>query len=243
MDGDAKAYARALCQYEYCWQQDLDEVVHERDYEKIRWITKRFPTQADILHLPVIECWGDAEHATGRRHSWKWRLSRNKPNITHGVNVHARMVKEDTGEVYAKEGMSDSCEYVDLVTYEPLSHTGFYTQEWEQARQTNPKQFGELMNAIMERVPCVYHYSWFNLSKKIDQFTINWNKQWNVLYQKELPPRFPKDADRAKLVKKLYAEGGEENDPIKYKWELKHSHPAIMDDWINENTERLKATG
>ena len=56
-DGDAKGFARALCQGDFAWQQDLDEVVHERDYDRVKWMTKRFPSQADILHLPVVECW------------------------------------------------------------------------------------------------------------------------------------------------------------------------------------------
>ena len=32
-DGLQKALARALCTGEFCWQQDSDEVVHERDYD------------------------------------------------------------------------------------------------------------------------------------------------------------------------------------------------------------------
>jgi ADP-heptose:LPS heptosyltransferase/glycosyltransferase involved in cell wall biosynthesis len=55
MDGLQKAFARALCENEFLWQQDCDEVVHEDDYEKIKMIAKRFPTEADVLHLPIIE--------------------------------------------------------------------------------------------------------------------------------------------------------------------------------------------
>ena len=65
-------------------------------------------------------------------------FSRNLPNINHGVNKHARLTNE-AGQVYAKEGMSDSCEYIDLVTYEPLPHTGFYTSELEKIRITDPE--------------------------------------------------------------------------------------------------------
>jgi ADP-heptose:LPS heptosyltransferase len=49
IDGMQKAYARALCENEFLWQQDVDEVVHEDDYEKIKMITKRFPSNFDIL--------------------------------------------------------------------------------------------------------------------------------------------------------------------------------------------------
>src|SRR5579859_5620527 len=51
MDGMQKAFARALCEHEFLWQFDCDEIVHENDYEKVKTITKRFP-QCDILHLP-----------------------------------------------------------------------------------------------------------------------------------------------------------------------------------------------
>ena len=35
-DGLQKAMARAICTGEFCWQQDSDEVVHERDYGLIK---------------------------------------------------------------------------------------------------------------------------------------------------------------------------------------------------------------
>lgn len=240
-DGDAKAFARAMCSHEFCWQQDLDEVVHEKDYERIKWLTRRFPTQAHILHLPVIELWGDQrdghQYVTGRRHSWKWRLSRNRPEITHGINIHARLTDEKTGNIYAREGMSDGCEYIDIATFEMLPHAGFYTSNLEQVRTTYPEQYGIIMNKLFEQVPSVYHYSWWDLHGKIKQFETNWDRQWSVLYQKQLPPRFP-DADKNELVNRLYDAGGEDNDTIKYKFKLEHSHPAIMEDWLNEHSHK-----
>ena len=35
-DGQQKAVARSLCKGEWCWQMDIDEVVHENDYGKIK---------------------------------------------------------------------------------------------------------------------------------------------------------------------------------------------------------------
>ena len=97
-----------------------------------------------------------------------------------------------------------------------------------------------------EKLVTVYHYSWFNLRNKVNQFAQNWDKQWNVLYQKENVKRFPEATSEAainKLVEKLYKDGGEESDPVKYKFKLEHSHPAIMKDWIAENTEKAKSHG
>lgn len=242
MDGDAKAFARALCTNEFCWQQDLDEVVHEADYDKIKLITKRFPSQADILHLPVVECWGDEKHVTGRRHAWKWRLSKNLSHITHGVNKHARLTDEKTGRVYAREGMSDSCEYVDLVSYEMLPHVGFYTQQLDMLRVSSPAAYAETINSAFDNLPCVFHYSWFDIPQKIRQFRVNWDKQWRVLYQTENKERFPgvdTEEQIQALAKKLKEQGGEDCDQVKYSFELKRSHPAVMADWIAKHNAKL----
>ena len=127
MDGMQKAYGRAMCTGEFLWQQDVDEVVHEDDYEKVRKLVKRFPKQVDLLHLPIVELWGDSKTVRTDRHSWKWRLSRNNFRISHGIATHARLVDEETGKVYAKAGQSDGCEYVDIMTNEYITHGGFYT--------------------------------------------------------------------------------------------------------------------
>jgi ADP-heptose:LPS heptosyltransferase/glycosyltransferase involved in cell wall biosynthesis len=237
MDGMMKAYARAFCTNDFLWQQDCDEVVHENDYEKIKMIAKRFPNDADILHLPVIELWGNEKTVTGRRHCWKWRMSRNKPEITHGINAHARLTDEKTGKVYARDGMSDGCEYVNVMSYEPLPHVGFYNQQIEMARQHMPERYAEGINEVFDQLPSVFHYSWCSLENKINQFKNKWDRQWNVLYQTENKARFP-EADTPEKVKdlaqKLYDEGGEDSDQLKYKFELKRSNPAIMEEWLKD---------
>jgi len=240
MDGMQKAYARAFCdaENEFLWQQDCDEVVHEDDYEKIKLITKRFPVESDILHLPIAELWGDGQTVTGRRHSWKWRLSKNKPEITHGINKHARLTNEKTGKVYAKQGMSDGCEYINVMTNEMLSHTGFYLQnrQIEATRLGSPEDYANIMNQVFTTLPSVYHYSWASLPRKIKNFTEKWNKQWNVLYQTDNVERFPGVKTKAqikKLAKVLYEEGGEKEDAIKYKFALQKKGPAIMEEWLS----------
>ena len=124
IDGNQKAFARCLCENEILVQFDVDELAHEIDIEKWKLLAKKFPKDTDILHLPVVELWGDLEHSTYRRHMWKWRISRNKPEITHAINKHARLTDETTGKVYARKGMSDGCEYANVMTYDPKSeHT------------------------------------------------------------------------------------------------------------------------
>jgi hypothetical protein len=142
--------------------------------------------------------------------------------------------------------MSDGCEYVDLVSYEPLPHVGFYNQQLEAIRIQDPEQYGKVMNQIFDQIPSVYHYSWFNIENKINQFKVNWTQQWNILYQKKLPERFPGiDTPTAirETARRLAEQGGEDSDEIKYRFELTRAHPAIMDDYIQEQKQQLKKTG
>ena len=238
MDGMQKAFARALCEHDYLWQMDADEVVHEDDYEKIKAITKRFPSEADILHLPVVELWGSPDTVTGRRHSWKWRMSRNKPQITHGINIHARLTDDETGRIYAKEGFSDGCEYINVMNSDHINHVGFYNQNIEQARVNDPKAYADVMNKVFESVPSVYHYSWCSLRGKVNQFKTKWDRQWSVLYRTENKERFPgveTEEEIEQLVKELYDKGGERSDEIKYKFKLNKSNPKIMQEWLKKN--------
>jgi len=240
IDGLQKAYARAMCDSDsdFLWQQDADEIVHENDYNKIKMITKRFPN-ADILHLPVIELWGDSKHATGRRHCWKWRMSRNKPDITHSINAAARLTNEKTGKIYAKDGMSDGCEYVNTMTYQMVPHVGFYSEQIEAARRHMPKDYEKGINEVFEKLPSVWHTSWMNIDKKIKQLKKggSWDRLWSLLYQKESMERFPgieTEEQIQELAKKLSDDGGEAGDEVKYKFEVTQNPPKLLTEWIEK---------
>ena len=84
-DGQQKALARAICTGDFCWQQDSDEIVHENDYQKVRDMVSSFPTNIDLVALPVVEFWGRTDKARIDVNPWKWRISRNAPHITHGI--------------------------------------------------------------------------------------------------------------------------------------------------------------
>ena len=240
VDGLQKAYARALCEGEILVQFDVDEIAHEADYEKWKLVAKRFPKDADILHLPVVELWGDEKHCTTRRHVWKWRMSRNKPEITHGINKHARITNEQTGVVYAKKGMSDGCEYVNAMTYDPLSHVGFYNQNYEIARMHMPEDFAKAINNVVNILPSVWHTSWMDIPRKLKQLQPSgvWDRMWSLLYQEETQNRFSdvnfsnqEQVDR--LVTKLIAEGGELGDQVKGKFLIDKTPPKLLQDWVS----------
>ena len=235
MDGMQKAFGRAMVspEAEFLWQQDADEVVHERDYAKIADVCRRFPADVDVVHLPIIELWGDSQHARTDRHSWKWRLSRNNIRVTHGININARQVDPKTGRIYAKEGMSDGCEMIDMVTGQNLPHRGFYSSELEKLRVGDPHEYGRQMNAIFDRLPSVWHYSWADLKRKVRNFRDFWDQQWRVLYQTPPKPRFPDVVTDEQVDQKaleLFFQGGEHG--MAATFELDGEPPAVMKGWM-----------
>lgn len=244
IDGSQKAFSRALCTKDMLVQFDLDEIAHEKDYDNWKTLTKRFPKHVDILHLPVVELWGDLEHATLRRHTWKWRMSRNNPSITHGINAHARLTNEETGKVYAKKGLSDGCEYVNPMTNEMLPHTGFYLQnrQLEMMRHQAPEEFAKAMNQIYSLLPSVWHTSWLNIPNKLRQLQPGgmWDKLWSLLYQEPTQNRFPgvdfsNESQVSELAQKLYEQGGEDSDQIKGRFKLTNAAPKLLQEWQEKN--------
>lgn len=236
MDGMQKAFGRAMCSGEFLWQQDADEVVHERDYVKIRNLAKKFPKDAKLISLPVVELWGDGETVRTDRHSWKWRFSRNDFVITHGIVKHARVYDQKTGKLFAKKNMSDGCEYIDIMTGEYIPHKNFYTQELEQLRLQNPEEYGKKMNQLFNELPSVFHYSWANIYRKIGNFIDFWDRSWQNLYNEtSREPRFPgisTDEQIAEKAEQMKAQGGEHGKAPTFK--LVGGNPEIMKSWLTE---------
>lgn len=186
-DGQQKARARARCTEKYCWQQDVDEIVHEDHYAKIHAIIRQFPVFVDLISLPVIEYWGGYDKVRCDINPWKWRLSRNKNYITHGVPKHLQKFDENE-EMYALPG-TDGCDFIHKETSEPLQHASFYTQEMhdlrEQALTGNNAallEYNKLFNNLIDQVPSVFHYSWFDLERKIKTYKNFWQTHWESLY-------------------------------------------------------------
>lgn len=189
-DGMQKAEARAMCTKEFCWQMDGDEVVHEDDAPKIADICRSLPRGIDILALPVIEYWGGPEKVRMDIQPWKWRLSRNVPHITHGIPKELRRTDAD-GQLFAAEG-TDGCDMIHKDTGERLPHLNFYTSDVDNARKIamigNEQarvQYEQWFNAAVLQLPCVFHYSWFDLPRKIKLYRDYWQNHWNALWDKD----------------------------------------------------------
>ena len=189
-DGAQKAEARSRCTGEYCWQQDADEVVHEDDYGKIVNLVANFPQHADLMSLPVIEYWGGPDKVRMDINPWKWRLSRNADYITHGIPAHFRQV-DDTGNTYSSPG-TDGCDYIHIETGEPVPHLSFYTENVHGCRLAALggndeafEQYARWFSSLVDTLPGVHHYSWYDIERKIRTYKNYWSKHWQSLYNIE----------------------------------------------------------
>tara|TARA_Y100000034_G_scaffold40406_1_gene49804 strand:+ start:9180 stop:11108 length:1929 start_codon:yes stop_codon:yes gene_type:complete len=256
-DGLQKALARVLCTGEFCWQQDSDEIVHEDDYEKIKNLSKILPKNIDLLALPVIEYWGGPDKVRVDINPWKWRFSRNKPHITHGVPKQLRKFDEN-GDMYSLPG-TDGCDYIRSDTFERIEFANFYTPEIEGLRSqvftdTDAlSKYTEWFQGITNNLPGVHHYSWYDLERKIKTYKNYWSKHWQSLYnisQDDTPENnmfFDKpwadvsDEDINNLAKRLSTEMGgwifhkkidfSEKTPH---MKLSQGNPEIIKKWIDK---------
>ena len=259
-DGANKALARSLCTGDFCWQMDSDEVVHENDYDKIKNLVKHLPKQINLLALPVIEYWGSKGKVRLDVNVWKWRLSRNIPMITHGIPAALRKF-DDEGDLYSAPG-SDGCDYIIASSYEPVPFATFYTPDVERARQAvlaGDKvvlgHFSNWFNSVVENMPCVFHFSWFNIRRKIETYKGYWSRHWESLFnekQDDTPENnkfFDKrwsdvsNAEIDALAVKLQDEMGgwvfhrrvDFTSPTPH-LECKRTMPAVIENWAKRNS-------
>ena len=186
-DGMQKAEARSRCTSEFLWQMDSDEIVHENDVIKIQELCRNFPAQADLVSLPVIEYWGGPDKVRMDVNPWKWRLSKNKPHITHGIPDDLRR-KDADDNLYAAPG-TDGCDYIHKETFERIPHASFYSAEVENARRLAMngnneayKAYSDWFQNVVDQLPGVHHYSWFDLERKIKTYRGYWQTHWESLY-------------------------------------------------------------
>jgi len=257
-NGQQKAAARTLCTKEWCWQVDIDEVIHEADYEKVKVLLRQIPKQVKMLSLPVIEYWGGSEKVRVDINPWKWRLSRNDPHITHDVNANHRRYDE---EGYLFSLGSDGDDYVHTDSYQIIPDTNFYTPELHQVRMqamggdvNSLKAYEDYMNKVVDQLPGVHHYSWFDLKRKVLSYKNFWSKHWASLYNKTIEDV----AENNKFFDKPWSEVTDEeidnivvrmkeemggwvfHDRINFKkptpWMKIHKgHPIIMNKWLEKH--------
>jgi glycosyltransferase involved in cell wall biosynthesis len=256
-DGQQKAIARTLCKSEWCWQQDVDEVIHEDDYEKITKLLTQLPKSSDLISLPIIEYWGGSEKIRIDVNPWKWRLSKNNPQITHDVPTKQRAY-DSSGNLFSLG--SDGCDYVYVGNYDVVPDVSFYTPQLHQVRvavmqdSNNIDAFNAYQNymrQVYNQLPSVRHYSWFDIKRKIYTYKNYWSKHWASIYNKTVedvaennmffdkPWSEVSDEEIVQLSDKMKNEMGgwifhtRINFDTPTKWiTLDNSHPSIMSAWL-----------
>jgi len=186
-DGLLKAEARKYCTKDFCWQMDADEVLPENDYRKVFELSRNLSPDIDLVSLPVIEYWGSKEKARMDVTPWKWRLSRNKPNITHGIPHFLRQTDSE-GRTYAKPG-TDGCDYIDSTTGELIPHASFYVEGAHNARllalggnEEARISYSAWFKAAAVALPTVRHSSWLDIERKVKTYRNYWQSHWESLY-------------------------------------------------------------
>ena len=186
-DGKQKAYARSLCNSDFCWQMDSDEFVLPEQYGSIREMVRRFPALSDLIALPVFEFWGSMNKVRVDVNPWKWRLSRNLSHITHGIPKELRRFDEN-GDLYTAQG-SDTCDYINNETFERIRFIAYYSEEVEKIRlmalqgdEESLDKYQDWAQNISSAIPCVYHTSWLDMERKVNFYKNFWSKFWCSQY-------------------------------------------------------------
>jgi glycosyltransferase involved in cell wall biosynthesis len=184
-DGLQKAEARKRCTMEFCWQQDADEVLPKADFEKVRKLCINWPKMTDLIALPVVDLWADKIRMDVT--PWKWRLSKNKGYITHGIPAPLRRLDEN-GEVFASVG-TDGCDYIHAENHSIVPFLNFYVEQANNARiaalmgnKDAKAQYELWFQTIIHTLPTPIHYSWQDIERKITTYKNYWQKHWESLY-------------------------------------------------------------
>lgn len=223
MDGNQKAYSRAFCTKEYCLQFDTDQIFEDGEQFKLKDLLRSFPPNQKLMHFLTIDLFGTINTIEKKEwyisrdyHMSRFALSKNLDEITHGINVHARVVDKDSGKIYSKPGLSDGAEYINVLTGEMIPHFGPWNQTIDQLRLTDEKTYSEIINKLYKDWPHFWHVSWCPIEKKIKHFVRFWDKQWNLLYNTKNKARWFEGVDSNDITKdmikdeaeKLFKQGG-----------------------------------
>jgi hypothetical protein len=94
--------------------------------------------------------------------------------------------------MYALPG-TDGCDMIHARTGECIPFIGFYTGEAHDARnkalqgdEASKTAYEEWFAKVVEGLPSVYHFSWFNMERKIHTYKNYWSSHWQSLYDQKV---------------------------------------------------------
>jgi ADP-heptose:LPS heptosyltransferase/glycosyltransferase involved in cell wall biosynthesis len=181
--GDEKTHARRCCEIgNYLIQFDADEIISEPYPGAIRKLIEE-NRDIQVIDLPVINFYGNDRTIRLEPASWKWRISKNDPNIVHGVHAEARAM-DDKGRVIMDKRRSDSCEYIYADTCQIAKHKPVFDLQYEikhqEARQDADKReiYAKFLTEFVRSNIVIFHYSWFDLNRKQKNGEF-WDNTWH----------------------------------------------------------------
>ena len=190
-DGETKAIARKNCTGDYLIQLDLDEIfVGTRS--QVEDMIKKGNLNKDnpVLALPVAEPWGSSGKIRVDINPWKERISLNDPNITHGIpNSHRKYINN---LLFAEPG-TDGCNLIYKNSGIVVPILNFVSTEINQIRNqaiTNVSFvpiYEKWFNKITDKMPYIFHLSWWSVYQKMLKYKLFWNNSWNSLYGNQQP--------------------------------------------------------
>lgn len=187
-DGVLKQVAREKCTGDFLWQMDCDEVVHASDRNVLKDLLQQVGGLSEIplLCLPVVEYWGSEEKVRVDVNPWKWRVSRNHPEIVHGIPITHRKV--ENGLIYAKHG-TDTCDYINRSQGLPVPNLNFVNNNIENLRLSALRgdsaallNYNRWFNQMSFAMPTVYHFSWYSIKSKIYKYRDFFGTFWKSMY-------------------------------------------------------------
>ena len=194
MMGKQKTFARRLCPLEctHVIQTDMDELLPNHQWKSVRRLIRNHPDKI-LFDVGCINFHGGLKTTSVKKeHGWKWRISRNLPNIIHGVPYQFRQ-KDADGNPFFDRSLSDSCEYIwesgpdegqlvpTFITWDKRLWQlhGMLSGDGPASEDIVAKNlYAEILSSMANstELPCWHHFSWVNYERKIlnDVF---WKKQ------------------------------------------------------------------
>jgi len=193
-DGKLKAIARSQCSGDFLFQLDSDEIIEENARPKIDHLLGQLNQlqSVPIVAIPIVEYWGSSGKVRIDVNPWKWRISKNDPNITHGIPANLRKLDPQSGLLYALQG-TDGCDYIYEDSGQVVPFANFMNNDVEVLRrhavldESTAQTYEQWFNIVTTELPTIYHYSWWSVYQKIKKYDKYWNAHWISLYGDKRP--------------------------------------------------------
>ncbi len=180
--GDEKTWARKQCTGDYVIQLDADEIIQEPYPGAIIDLIRKYP-KAEVLDLPCINFYGDDKTIRIEQVPWKWRLSKNTPNIIHGVHGAARQLDQETMKITMDKKVSDGCEYIYADSLNICNHKIAFNPNLLGVHaaylqgKASEADYLKILKEVIKKSVIVFHYSWADLDRKLKN-----SEFWNETY-------------------------------------------------------------